>query len=176
MQIYAYGWNKLWLNVCTLIFIGLRLQSSIVNEARMRTIQVGSGIPGQGASVVRAYCFNTDLPGHAVSILGNKVGGLFQVTKVNIASFNPIESIAVGVIASKVSVSTCVVVLTGLLVGVYSELDYGVPLFIGDDSYLYPVPPDRPSSGTKMIQFIASAMASDTILVRSCTPTRIIAV
>jgi len=155
---------------------GVKLPHNIVSEARMRTIPVGSGMPGQGSSAVKAYCFNSDLPGHAVRILGNKVGGLFQVTKVNIASLNHTESVAVGIIASKASASTCVVVLSGLLTGVYSGLDYGIPLFIGDDSYLYNVPPIRPISGTKMIQFIASAMASDTILVRSCTPTRIIAV
>lgn len=139
----------------------------------MRTTPVGQSNPG--SAVIRAYCFNTDLPGHAVRVLGDKVGGLFQVTKVDIDSGNPLESVAIGVIATKLSSSTCLVVLSGPLPGVYSGLPFGRLMFAGTDSYLSTTPPSRPTTGGRMSQPVAHSIAADVIMVNPQPPTRLVA-
>ena len=138
----------------------------------MRTTPVGQAQPGV---VVRAYCFNTDLPGHAVRVLGPRVGGLYQVTKVDIGSADPVESVAIGVIASKLSTSTCLVALSGPLVGIYTGLPFGRMLFVGLDSYLSVTPPPRPTTGGRMLQSVARSIAADVIMVNPGPPTRIVA-
>jgi len=140
----------------------------------MRTTPISAGMGAQ-PSVIRAYCFNTDLPGHAVRVLGDRVGGLYQVTKVDIDSSDPVESIAVGVIAAKMSSSTCMVMLTGPLTGVYNGLPFGRLLFSGTDAYLSITRPARPATGGRIVQPIAHAIASNVVLVNPGQPTLLVA-
>jgi len=139
----------------------------------MRTTPIGTA--DSRPSILRAYCFNTDLVGHAVRILGNMVGGLYQVTKVNINNPDPLESVAIGVIAAKTSPSTCLVVRLGPVAGVYDGLDYGRLLFVDVNAYLSAIPPARPVVGKRMLQSLGYAASSNVIVVNPSQPTLLVA-
>lgn len=111
---------------------------------------------------LRAYCFNVDIVGDIVYIMGPKVGDLYQVTKTDID--DPAKMPAVGIIIGKVNATECVVQTGGIIRGIYGALTPGVRLFVGSDSrpkYTY----TRPSSGLRMVQRIGTAISVTDIIV-----------
>lgn len=137
----------------------------------MRTHPVGSG--GGLTGAFRAYCFNTDQPGDAVYIMGDKVGSTYQVTKVDIDSADPVVAIPVGVIVSKQSASLCTVRAFGELDALYSGLPPGRLVFVGTDGRLTTTRPPRPGSGTRVLNRVGYTLASGAIMVHESNPTRL---
>lgn len=119
---------------------------------------------------LRANCLSSDAVGHAVRITGDEVGGLYQVTRVDIDATTSQEAVAFGIIVSKQSSTTCVVQTSGVLSGVLSGLTSGKLLFVATNATLSDAPPARPSTGKRLIHAIAYALASDVAIIRPLAP------
>lgn len=123
----------------------------------MRTTEPTIALPTR----LRASCLATDLVGHAVRITGDKAGGLYQVTRVDIDAVDAQEARAIGVIVVKADTTTCVVQTSGLVSGVWSGLTPGQLMFVRSDATLSNTPPSRPTTGKRTIQALAYAVAAD---------------
>ena len=126
-------------------------------------------------SVIRAKCLATDSIGDAVSSTGEKVGGLYQVTKTDIDNIAPSLSFSIGVISSKITTTTCIVVINGILTNIYIDLDIGSHAFVGVDGALTTTRPAKPLSGSRIIQIIGYAITSTDVIISPMTPVRILA-
>lgn len=126
-------------------------------------------------SIVVANCDPGDIVGDAVFVSANKVGGLYTVTKVNIDATigTPNQAVSIGIIISKSDPSICKVQTRGIVAGLYSGLTPGARLFVDATSQLSAGPPARPSTGKRVVQELAYALASDTILINPSIPLRI---
>lgn len=136
---------------------------------------VQGGSSGTGPQVILANCDAGDLVGDAVRISSDKVAGLFTVSKVDIDSAAGNDAFSAGVIISKSDPLTCRVQWGGVLEGVYSGLTPGFRLFVDENSRLQEGPPARPSTGRRLVQELAYALASDTILINPLAPIRVVA-
>jgi len=115
----------------------------------------------------RAYCFNTDAVGDVVYIMGPKVGQLYQVTGADIDDISKMP--AIGVLTQKSAATECLVQTSGLLVGLFSGLTPGRPLFIGTDSRpTHTVP--APLVGRRWQQGIGTALSATDILINIVIP------
>lgn len=126
-------------------------------------------------SVIRAKCLSSDSVGDAVSISGDKVAGLYQVTKTDIDNIVPSLSFAIGVISSKITTTTCIVVISGVLPNIYIDLDMGSPVFVGVDGALTTTRPTKPLSGSRIIQLMGSTISSTDVIISPMAPVRILA-
>ena len=134
---------------------------------------VFGGRGGGGALIEVANCDPGDLVGDAVYVSTDKVSGLITVTKVNIDSSTGNESVSVGVIISKSDPSTCRVQFGGTVEGLYTGLTPGNRIFVNESSRLQDTPPDRPTTGKRVMQEVAYALASDLILINPLSPIRV---
>jgi hypothetical protein len=123
----------------------------------------GAGGGGAARDPVEAVCQATDDVGHAVYVSGDKVGSLLQVTKADVD--NPSKMPAIGLIVEKLSTTDCLVQLFGEVEDVYTGLTPNLSLFVGTDSRLTHVRPARPSAGTRYVQVLARALASNLLYV-----------
>ena len=113
-------------------------------------------------NIFPAFCFNTDIVGDIVYIMGAKVGLRYQVSKVDIDDPNKMP--AVGIIIRKTAPTDCVVQSGGILRSIYGALTPGGRLFVGTDSrpkHIY----TRPSSGFRLVQRIGTAISATDIIV-----------
>jgi hypothetical protein len=122
------------------------------------------------SNIFKALCFSTDLVGDAVYIMGDRVNGSFQVTKVDIDEANVIKAVACGVIIQKLTSTTCNVQTGGRILGLYTGLTPGLSLFVQTDSRLGHTPPVEPLAGTRVVQPLAYALAADVLLIRPWPP------
>lgn len=120
---------------------------------------------------VEADCLVTDVAGDVVRISSDLVAGVYQVTKLDIASAPP--EMALGVIISKATDTRCTVQVGGAMSGIYTGLTPGRPLFVGDDSRLTHAVPTRPATGLKSVYHAASALGSDVLFLSFQTPSSI---
>ena len=131
---------------------------------------------GQGGSrVIAAHCSSSDLVGDAVRVSGDRVTGMYTVSKVDIDAVTGNEAVSMGVIISKSSSVTCQVQWRGVLQGIYSGLTPGSRLFVNELSRLQEGPPARPATGRRLVQELAYVLANDTILIKPLSPIRAVA-
>jgi hypothetical protein len=126
------------------------------------------GQPGDATITFNAICLSTDEVGDVCYISGDRIGSYHQVTKVDITTTTKMP--AIGIIIQKLTATTCLVMTSGELVGLYTGLTPGKMLFVGDDSRLTESAPGGPAIGIKQVQAVAYALASDTILVEKKLP------
>lgn len=130
---------------------------------------------GRGAAhIVDANCQISDAVKDVVHVSGDEVGGIYTVTKVDIAATDAVEAIGIGVITEKLTSTTCRVQLNGPLVGVYTGLTPGRRLFVGNLGQLVEAPP-LPSSGASLIQKMGYALSSSAVMLAPAEPSRLIA-
>lgn len=132
------------------------------------------------STTFKAYCLVSDNVGDAVCIRGDRIGQIYQVTKVNIDDPNSIRSCAVGVIRSKVPATNppevnilCTVQFGGELPLPDAGFDSGKLIFVGLDSRLTTTPPPLPDTGTRILQQVGTALANDVALLRIGSPVRL---
>lgn len=119
------------------------------------------------SDIFRAYCFNIDVVGDCVYIMGPKVGERYQVTRVD--NTTPSKMPAVGLIIEKTSPTECVVQTAGLLKNAFGAFTPNTRLFVGDtgrpkQTYT------RPTTGLKLIQIIGLAISSTDIIIAPESP------
>lgn len=106
-----------------------------------------------------ANCLAGDAVENAVYITGDKIGGLLQVSKVDIDDGAKMP--AVGLIVSKSDPTTCKIRVGGKLQLSASSLASGNLVFVSATGTPETLPPVRPSSGTRLIQHLGKALAAD---------------
>lgn len=111
---------------------------------------------------VSAICQASDAVQSVVRVSGPSVGGLYQVTAIDITAL-PVE-MAFGIIVSKASSTLCTVQVGGELIGVYTGLTPGRPLFVDDAAKLSHSIPTRPITGVKLSYLAATALDTDKAL------------
>lgn len=129
----------------------------------------GGGSSTTPEDIVLSYdanCLETDSPKDGVYITGDPIGGRYQVTRVDIDSAVAKESIAFGIIVSKSSTTECVIVVSGIVAGLFSGLTPGSRLFTSTTGELQQGPPSYPVTGKRKIQEIAYAVGADTVLIQ----------
>jgi len=131
----------------------------------------GGGTSLGGAQTFSAQCLSSDAVGHVVYISGDKTGGFYQVTKVDIDDNNKMP--ALGIIVSKQSSTECTVQTSGRVESFTTGLTPNNYLFISTSSTLTQNRPANPSTGIRWIQIVAQAMSSTDILIRFFTPIRL---
>ena len=137
-----------------------------------RPVSTGLGAP----QLLRANCLVSDAVGDAVCITGDRVGDLYQVTRVDIDNSNPRQAIAVGVIKSKSSSTLCLVQVSGEMRSLYSGLTPNRPIFVGVDGRLTQTRPPAPVTGKRMLRCMGQALADDVLLISPWSPTAIVPV
>jgi hypothetical protein len=125
------------------------------------------------SELIQADCLATDVVGDVVRITADAVGGVFQVSKLDITSV-PIE-LGVGVIVAKATTTRCSVQIGGQVAGLYTGMTPGKMLFVGIDSRLTHSVPTRPAIGVKSNYHAAMALSSDTLLLNFQSPVRLVA-
>lgn len=122
-----------------------------------------------GRQTFGAWCFNTDVIGRAVYIMGPKVGALYQVTSVDYE--NPLRMRAIGIIVAKSTAQKCTVMTSGIISNIYTGYTEDHALFVGFSGMLQDGPPERPSSGVRISQMMAIVLSSTDIFVCPQLPT-----
>jgi hypothetical protein len=125
------------------------------------------------SELIQADCLVTDVVGDVVRITADAIGGVFQVSKLDITAV-PIE-LGVGVIVAKATATRCSVQIGGQVVGLYTGMTPGKMLFVGTDSRLTQSVPTRPTIGVKSNYHAAMALSSDTLLLNFQSPVRLVA-
>lgn len=120
------------------------------------------------AESVLADCQTADAVGDMVRVSADALGGIYQVTKVNIVT-TPTE-LPLGMIIAKLTSTRCVVQVGGEVVGIYTGLTPGRQLFIDAAGKLSHVVPTHPSSGVKSVHPAAQALSSDALFLRIQQP------
>jgi len=122
-------------------------------------------VAGAGGGTAReqfqANCQAADAIGDAVYVSGDMVGGLLQVTKADVD--NSAKMPAVGLIVDKLGPTDCLIQLGGEVAGVYSGLIPNLSLFVGTDGRLTHTRPARPGAGSRYVQILARALATDVL-------------
>lgn len=138
----------------------------------MILVPVGAARGGSSASPkVEADCLASDDVQDVVRISGPPVGGVLQVTKLNIDA--PGTDMAVGVLVNKATPTRCTVQLDGTLSGIYTGLTAGRPLFVSPSGRLTHSAPVPPMVGMRSVYPAAVALDDNTIVLRFGQPTRI---
>jgi hypothetical protein len=117
-------------------------------------------------------CTISESVGDAVYVAGDLIGGLYYVRTVDIDSSTTEKSIAFGVIKSKSGDTSCMVLLQGVLTGIYSSLTPGKRLFVDLSGGVVDSPPAKPGSGYRVVQSIGYALASSVVMIRPEEPVR----
>lgn len=113
---------------------------------------------------ISANCLASDSVGDCVYITGDRVAGLYQVTRVDIEDAAKIPTI--GIIQSKSSSTECIVHLHGVLEGVFTGMTPNKVQFIGfSGSIVESLPVANSVPGFVWIQSVGQALASDVIMV-----------
>lgn len=133
----------------------------------------GAGAGG-AVHIVDANCLATDAIRATVYVSADEVGGLYTVTKVDIAAASAVQAIGIGVIIEKISPTVCRVQLSGPLVGLYVGLTPGRRLFVGATAELVETPP-VPTTGTALVQKMGYALSSSAVMLAPAEPSRLIA-
>ena len=133
-------------------------------------------VTGEGSrsnrTTFKAYCLVSDSVGDAVYIRGDRIDLVYQVTKVNIDALSAIQACTVGLIRTKLTATTCIVQTSGEFNT--SGLTPGKLLFVSTQSQISCAPPDHPLTGTRILQTLGTALASDVALLRIGPPVRLI--
>jgi phage tail sheath gpL-like len=116
-----------------------------------------------------ADCIAADAAGDMVRISADEVAGVKQVAKIDITAAAPTH-LPVGMIITKLSTTRCVVQVAGEIIGVYSGLTPGLPLFINAASRLTHSVPTHPGSGVKSVHHAAQALSSTSLFLRIQQP------
>jgi len=106
--------------------------------------------------------------GDMVRISAAAVGGVYQVTKVDIVA-SPTE-LPLGMVISKLTTTRCVVQVGGEVVGIYSGLIPGKQLFIDSAGKLSHAVPNHPVTGVKSVHPAAQALSTDALFLRIQVP------
>lgn len=125
------------------------------------------------AERVVADCLVADAVGDMVRISADEVGGVKQVTKLDIT--NSSVQLPLGMVILKLSTTRCVVQVGGEILGIYTGLTPGKQLFINNVSRLTHVVPTHPSSGVKSVHPAAQALSTDALFLRIQVPTKMVA-
>lgn len=137
-------------------------------------LQPVTGAGGGGArEPIQAICLVTDAIGHAVYVSGDKVAGLLQVTRADVD--NPGKMPAIGLIVDKLGATDCLVQLEGEVTGIYSGLTPNQSLFVGTDGMLTHTRPARPGTGSRYVQVLARALATDVLYLMLESPKVLVA-
>lgn len=118
---------------------------------------------------VIADCLTTDSVGDMVRVSADAVGGVYQVTKIDIEA-GAVE-LPVGMLVQKVTTTRGAVQVGGEVLGVYTGLIPGKQLFIGNDARLTHAVPTPPTIGVRLVHPAAHALSSSTLLLRIQNPT-----
>lgn len=135
----------------------------------MRLLPTGHGVT---SSVVRAYCFSTDAVGDCVYIMGDRVGRIYQVTKVDVDNSDIKKAVAVGVIQSKDDPTECLVQTFGELSNTFFGMTPGATLFVDTDSRPSETPAPPTFGLKRVLQQIGTAIASDILFINPGEPVR----
>lgn len=122
------------------------------------------------SKTIDANCLVTDAVRDCVISTGDRIGGLYQVTKFDprVVSSGP----SWGLIVEKKTTTVCVVQLFGLVEGVYTSLAVNKVVWVGLDSRLT----TDPSSVTPLpsaqvfLQQMGTTLSSDVVLLLPQTP------
>lgn len=120
------------------------------------------------AERIVADCQLADAVGDMVHISADAVGGIYQVTKINIVS-TPTE-LPLGMVIAKLTATRCVVQVGGEIVGIYTGLTPGKQLFIDNTGKLSHVVPTHPATGVKSVHPAAQALSADALFLRIQQP------
>lgn len=132
------------------------------------------GVPGatgpQGPAgtpeiILDANCLTTDSVGDVVYATGDRVGGKYQVSKVDIDNADIRKAIAYGIITAKATTTDCTVQAGGVIDGTFSGFTPGRRLFVQTDATLSESPPGYPGAGTRVVQEFAYIPAADVMIV-----------
>jgi hypothetical protein len=124
---------------------------------------------GDATVTFDALCLSTDQLGDVVYISGDKIGSYYQVAKVDITTTTKMP--AIGIIVQKLTSTTCVVMYSGEVTGLYTGMTPGETMFANSSSQLSETPPGAPTTGIVAVQAIAYSLSSDTIVVKPELPT-----
>jgi hypothetical protein len=113
-----------------------------------------------GSLELPANCLTTDSVGDVTYISGGSIGGVIQVTKVDISDYAKMPG--VGVILSKSSPTDCKILRYGILN--VAGLAPGGTYFVGSDSRPTPVRPIAPSGVKVFVQVLGVAVDSSRLL------------
>lgn len=138
----------------------------------MKTESSGVAAAISSAVVLRANCLVTDLVGDAFYISADRIGDLYQITKVDIDDVDITKAEAIGIIRLKIDATTCYIQLFGELSGVYSGLTPNARLFVDTTSQLREGPPAEATG--RLFHQIARASAADVIFIDPKVPIRIL--
>ena len=133
---------------------------------RLQTSPLGTS----GDQILEAFCFSTDAVGDAVYVTGNKVGDLYQVTKVDIDDITTMPAIGIVIEKPTPTATTCTIQLGGVIRDVYTGLTPQKPLFIGTDSRLTHAVTGYPTSGRRAQQMMGQALATTELFLQVKSP------
>ena len=107
-----------------------------------------------------ARCPSAATVGDMVYVSGERIGDEYVVDRCDITQAGKRPW---GVIISKPASASCIVQISGEVLGIYSGLTPGSPLFLGagDGAHLTHTPPAAPVSGKIYHQIAGQAVASD---------------
>lgn len=123
------------------------------------------------AQNVVADCVASDAVKDIVHISADAVGGTYQATSLDINS--TVVQLALGVIIRKLTTTRCVVQVGGEVVGIYTGLTPGGPLFVDGFSRLTHTVPTQPTTGVRWAYLVAQALSNDALLLRVQTPIKL---
>lgn len=129
-----------------------------------------SAAGSSGVLVVSANCLAGDSVGNAVKVTGAPVGGLYQVSTVDVT--DPSALLTAGVIISKDTPTTCAVQLTGVVSGVYAGLSEGRTYFVDLTGAPSLTPPIAAPGGIAYVQPLGTALAADVLLLQPQPPVK----
>lgn len=116
---------------------------------------------------IPAFCFSTDAVGDFVYVMGDAVGNIYQVTKLD--PTNESKMPFAGVIIEKSGPQDCIVQLTGVVQGAYSALTPGKLILAGLDAKPAETI-DRPTTGVRIRQVVGIALSSTDMLIQPMVP------
>jgi hypothetical protein len=120
------------------------------------------GVAGDATVNFIALCPSEIVSGDCVYISGDKTSGLYQVELVDITSL--LRSPAIGLVINKPTSTTATVLVTGEVTGVYTGLTPNASYFVDFDGRLTDAVPSEPETGVCLVQHIADAISSDTLV------------
>ena len=129
-----------------------------------------SAAGSSGVLVVSANCLAGDAVGNAVKVTGPPVGGLYQVSTVDVT--DPSALLTAAVITSKDTPTTCTIQLTGIVSGVYVGLTVGRTYFVSLAGVPVLTPPTAAPGGIAYVQPLGIALAADVLMLQPQPPVK----